>query len=88
MVLEKKDRINHPLGGKLTIREDPLNEFLFEILWKRMIVALLDFEDAVIEISPDIPTQVSNAIQLFIGRRFNLDPDDLAAFNVVFKRIR
>lgn len=89
MVTQRQTAITSPRGRKFTIRQDSLAPELFSVRWGREgEVALIDMNQGLIEIDPKLPEDVTFALQLFIAQELNLDTEDLAAFEVEFKRIR
>ena len=86
---ESRTHINFPRGRKLTLVEEPLDLSFHTVRWGREgLVASIDENEGVITIDPALPGDVSSAVQLFMAKELGFDIEELAGFQVQFKRVR
>ncbi|KKL48992.1 hypothetical protein LCGC14_2319970 [marine sediment metagenome] len=89
MVTERRTHINFPRGRKLTLVDEPLDPEFHTVRWgKEGLVGSIDENEGIITIDPSLPGDVASAVQLFMAKELGFDIEELAGFQVQFKRVR
>lgn len=89
MVTERRTHVNFPQGRKLTLVDEPLDPGFHTVRWgNRGLVASIDEDAGIITIDPTLPGDVANAVQFFMAQELRFDIEELADFQVRFKRVK